>query len=202
MTEFVDDRGRSGQPGIVSRHCFSAGPYYDPARISFGPIVGVDEHLVAPGAGFDWHAHRGVHIGSWVLAGTLRHEDSSGEVRFVPPGVLFVQSTGPGVLRHTETNASDAEPLRFVQVTILAAGEPGVWLAKPPAVIAGVRVDVRRSFPARGPALALVLRGEFSAASGEPVRTGACVVLDRDDAVHFENQGGGEVLVLELLESE
>src|SRR5689334_21812487 len=46
--EYGDDRGRSEQPGIVSKHCFSAGPYYDPERIALGPIVGVDEHLVEP----------------------------------------------------------------------------------------------------------------------------------------------------------
>jgi len=102
MSDYLaDGRGRSSQPGIESWHSFSSGPYYDPDRMSLGPIVGVDEHLVAPGAGFDWHAHRGVHIASWVMAGTLWHEDDTGAAQLVNPGELFVQSTGDG-LRHRE----------------------------------------------------------------------------------------------------
>jgi hypothetical protein len=197
--EYGDDRGRSEQPGIVSRHCFSSGPYYDPERMSLGPIIGVDEHLVAPGAGFDWHAHRGVHIASWVLEGTLRHEDASGALRSVRPGTLFVQSTGPDVLRHTETNASDTEPLRFVQVTIVGGGEPGLRSLRPPTTVAGVAIDVRPDFPGRFPALALVLRGEF-VLDGRPVRPGACFVLGEGPAA--QATGDGEVLVLEVLGSE
>ncbi|HVU92949.1 MAG TPA: pirin family protein [Jatrophihabitans sp.] len=136
-----EERGRSSGPGIESWHSFSSGPYYDPSRISFGPVIGVDEHLVAPGAGFDWHAHRGVHIASWVLSGALRHEDSAGAVRVVRPGELFVQSTGTG-MRHREWNASADEPLRFVQITVLGDGEPGRAVRSLPAEVAGVRVAV------------------------------------------------------------
>ena len=115
------DRYRSDQPGITSWHCFSAGAHYDPDNVAFGPIIGVDEHLVAPGAGFGWHAHSGVEIVSWVLAGVLRHEDSNGDVRLVAAGERLVQSAGSGI-RHTETNASDTEPLRFVQTTLVDPG--------------------------------------------------------------------------------
>jgi len=141
MTDEDDDeRGRSSQPGIESWHCFSSGPYYDPARIAWGPVIGLDEHLVAPGAGFDWHAHRGVYIASWVLNGALWHEDSGGGSSLVTPGELFVQSTGSGI-RHREWNASD-EPLRFVQITIMAEAEPDTWSTSLPTEIAGVTVDV------------------------------------------------------------
>jgi redox-sensitive bicupin YhaK (pirin superfamily) len=131
--------GRSSQPGVESWHWLSSGPFYDPERVSFGAVVGVDEHLVAPGAGFDWHAHRGVHIASWILSGALRHDDSNGEAQVVGPGRLFVQSTGSGV-RHREWNASESVELRFVQVTILADGEPGCRFADLPATVAGVRI--------------------------------------------------------------
>ena len=145
----ADGRGRSSQPGIESWHSFSSGPYYDPERIAMGRLVGVDEHLVQPGAGFDWHAHRGVHTASWVLAGRLWHEDSGGSAQLVSPGALFVQSTGTGI-RHREWNASD-ESLRFVQITILADAEVGTWSAELPATVAGVRVDVVADEVAAGP---------------------------------------------------
>ena len=133
-------RFESTQPGIHTWHSFSAGAHYDPDNIAFGPIVGLDEHTVDPGAGFDWHGHRGVHIVSYILQGMLRHQDSDGAERFVGPGVLLVQSTGDGI-RHRETNACDTEPLRFVQITILGDGPRGIELVAPPAVVAGVHVD-------------------------------------------------------------
>ena len=93
-----------------------------------------------PGAGFDWHAHRGVHIATWVLAGTLWHEDSRGGSSLVTPRDLFVQSTGSGI-RHREWNAAD-EPLRFVQITILAEAEPDTWSTPLPTSVAGVSIEV------------------------------------------------------------
>jgi quercetin 2,3-dioxygenase len=138
-------RFRSEQPGITSWHCFSAGDFYDPDAVSFGPVVGLDEHRVAAGAGFDWHPHRGVQIASWVLAGTLRHEDAAG-VRLVGPGAVLVQRAGPGV-RHRETNASDVEPLRFVQTTVLGDAGPSVELMAPPVQVGPALLDVRPGLP-------------------------------------------------------
>jgi redox-sensitive bicupin YhaK (pirin superfamily) len=113
------DRIRSIQPGIVSMHCFSAGAHYDPDNLSFGAVIGCDEHLLAPGAGFDDHAHRGVEILSWVLSGTLSHRDSLGVSRELGVGEPMVQSAGGGI-RHSERNASDAVELRLIQTTVLA----------------------------------------------------------------------------------
>jgi len=115
------ERFESAQPGIVSWHCFSAGAHYDPDRIGVGPLIGVDEHLLAPGAGFASHAHRGVDIVSWVLDGALRHEDDLGQALIVRPGQVLVQCTGSGV-RHGETNASASRPLRIIQMTLLGDG--------------------------------------------------------------------------------
>lgn len=197
-TIFGDERGTSRQPGIVSRHCLSAGPYYDPEKINFGPVIGIDEHLVEPGAGFDWHGHRGVHIVSWILDGTLRHEDSNGEVRFVSPGVALVQATAGGV-RHTETNASEVDPLRFLQITIMSDAPAGVSELSLPGRVAGVRVDVRRRFPGSFPAVALVVRGEYTIEGGQRLGTGACRYLDRDDHMVYDAvTDDSAVLVLEF----
>lgn len=130
------------QPGIESWHRFSAGSYYDPDNVSFGPIIGFDEHRVDPGAGFDEHGHRGVHILSWVLDGELRHQDADGRVLYVPPGRLLVQSAGGGI-RHSETNASTEKPLRFLQIILLREAPASVWLDRPPIVVAGISVTVQ-----------------------------------------------------------
>jgi redox-sensitive bicupin YhaK (pirin superfamily) len=114
----ANQRGHTTQPGIESWHSFSAGPHYDRANVSFGALVGVDEHLVEPGAGFDWHTHNGVRIVSYVLAGTLRHEDMA-SVTDVGTGEVLTQEA-TSATRHAERNASRTEPLRFVQMTVLA----------------------------------------------------------------------------------
>jgi hypothetical protein len=150
--------------GITSWHCFSAGAHYDPQRLSFGPIVAFDEHLVAPGAGFDWHAHRGVTILSWVLAGTLRHEDGNALPGLVGPGSLFVQSGADGI-RHRETNASTTEPLRFLQITLLGADGTSVTAARPPCSVGRVSVSLPARYAGRGPALVFAIGAE--AGSGE-----------------------------------
>jgi quercetin 2,3-dioxygenase len=183
------DRFRTDQAGITTWHCFSAGAHYDPDNLSFGALVGVDEHLVQPGAGFDWHAHRGVRIVSWVLEGVLRHERSGGETRLVRPAELLVQSTRDGI-RHRETNASVAEPLRFVQTTVLDDA--------PAAARPTVGVDVHRAaFASDGsrPLHVFVARGEF-AGSGVSVRTGDSIRLREGDSVSLD--GAGELLVLAL----
>ena len=84
------------------------------------------------------------------MAGTLWHEDGTGAAQLVGPGQLFVQSTGEG-LRHREWNASDAESLRFVQITVLAEAEYAIWSADVPTTVAGVRVDVRADEPEPAP---------------------------------------------------
>jgi hypothetical protein len=115
-------RDHSVYDGIESWHCFSAGANYDPDNISFGALVGFDEHLVSAGAGFDWHAHRGVEIVSYVISGALRHEDDRGTYRIVRAGEIFMQSAADGI-RHRETNASSVDALRMVQMTVLSPAD-------------------------------------------------------------------------------
>ena len=112
------DRYETEQPGIVTRHCFSAGSHYDPSNLSFGPVIGVDDHLVAPGAGFDEHEHRGVEIISWIASGSLHHR--SGQVdQVINAGESLIQDATDG-LRHEERNGSSEVPLRLIQTTLLA----------------------------------------------------------------------------------
>ena len=172
----ADERYVSEHDGITSRHCFAAGAHYDPANISFGPLLAVDEHLLAPGAGFAEHAHRGVIIASWVLDGVLRHE-SGGRQRLVRAGELFLQDAGDGV-RHVERNASGTGQLRFVQTT---------WLAGAEARLDVVTADVDLG----GPVHLYVARGAFRA-EGQPLRPGDS--LRADEAVGII--GSGELLAL------
>lgn len=113
------DRTATYGDGITTRHGFSSGAHYDPENVSFGRLITHDLHVLAPGAGFDTHAHRGVEIVSWVLSGTLLHNDETA----VHHGTVQHLSAGRGV-EHSERNGG-ADELRFVQMSLLgAAGAP------------------------------------------------------------------------------
>lgn len=180
------ERYRTDAGAITSWHCFAAGGHYDPANVSFGALVGTDEHLLAPGAGFDWHEHRGVVITSYVLEGTLRHQ-SGGLDRLVRAGELLRQDASEGV-RHRETNGS-AGPLRFVQTT---------WLAGAPVVFELARGGLRLG----GWAHLFVAAGTFECADRE-LRAGDSVRVDAPleqpgPATPLELTGSGTLLVCRI----
>jgi len=114
----ADERYESEHDGIHTWHCFSAGAHYDPDNLSFGPLLGVDEHLLQPGAGFAEHAHRGVEIISWIAEGHLEHS-AGGQTQVINPDESLIQDTSE-VLEHAERNASSTEQLRLIQTTLAA----------------------------------------------------------------------------------
>jgi quercetin 2,3-dioxygenase len=141
------ERFRTTQPGIESWHVLSTGPHYEPARLRIGPLIGIDEHVLAPGARFAQHPHRGVDIVSWVVDGTLAHRGATSVL--VRPGAVLVQRTGTGI-RHEEGNASTTRRLRLVQMTLLASAdtEPATELTAAPVVLDAATLVVGPAAPA------------------------------------------------------
>jgi len=112
--------------GRVTHHSFSFGEHYDADRLDFGPMVCHDDHLLGSGRGFDTHRHRDLEIVTWVVAGALRHTDSSGATTVLEAGSVGVLSTGDGV-DHSE-HATETGPCRFVQMwlrPVAGESEPG-----------------------------------------------------------------------------
>jgi redox-sensitive bicupin YhaK (pirin superfamily) len=129
--------------GIRTASCFSFGAHFDPSNIGHGPLLACNDEVLAPGAGFAPHRHADVEIVTWVLSGTLRHEDDAGHRTDVPAGGVQRLSAGWGV-RHSERNASATSPLRFVQMWLRPdhyGGEPTYECGVPP-VPAGRTTDV------------------------------------------------------------
>lgn len=110
-------RGQVRTSWLDSRHSFSFGHFHDPQWMGFGSLRVINEDRVAPGAGFPPHRHANMEILSWVLEGALAHRDSSGGVGVIRAGEWQWMSAGHGV-EHSEYNASDTEPVHFLQIWI------------------------------------------------------------------------------------
>jgi hypothetical protein len=140
------DRFVDRAPGRRTLHAFSFGAHYDPERVSFGPMVCHDEHLLRSGDGFDTHQHADQVIVSWVLSGALTHTDSTGASVTLTPGQLGVLHAGDGV-EHSEVAA--APQTRFVQVWLSppAPGGPTSYAVVPAPATTGSFVEVAQPIP-------------------------------------------------------
>jgi quercetin 2,3-dioxygenase len=130
MTPEVDvrraaDRFTTKIDWLDSKHSFSFGHQHDPANIHHGLLLVNNDDTVRPGAGFETHPHRDMEIVTWVLTGSLVHQDSEGHSGLIYPGLAQRMSAGRGIL-HSEKNDSwrlggepHTEPVHFVQMWVV-----------------------------------------------------------------------------------
>ena len=114
---------------LDSRHSFSFGEHRDPGNTHHGLLLVNNDDVVSPGAGFETHPHRDMEIVTWVLQGSLVHQDSTGHNGLIYPGLAQRMSAGTGIL-HSEKNdswrggggvvtAKHADPVHFVQMWVV-----------------------------------------------------------------------------------
>lgn len=115
--------GRAERGRLSARHHFSFAEYRDPARMSFGELLAVNDDTIAPGGGFGTHGHADMEIITCVRQGAVTHADDQGNRGRTAAGDVQVMSAGSGV-RHSEHNYEDI-PARLYQIWI-APRETGV----------------------------------------------------------------------------
>lgn len=122
------DRAQSRISWLDSHHSFSFGSHYDPANTHHGLLLVNNDDVVKPGAGFETHPHREMEIVTWVLRGSLVHQDSTGHTGVIYPGLAQRMSAGTGIL-HSEKNDSwtlggneHQDPVHFVQMWVVPDG--------------------------------------------------------------------------------
>ncbi len=113
----ADSRGAAEHGWLHSKHSFSFASYYNPERMGFGLLRVLNDDLVEPGAGFPTHPHQDMEIISIPLSGSLRHQDSMGNVHQISAGEIQVMSAGTGIT-HSEYNGSNDDPVNFLQIWV------------------------------------------------------------------------------------
>ncbi|HKH88156.1 MAG TPA: pirin family protein, partial [Acidimicrobiales bacterium] len=111
---------------LDSKHSFSFGPHWDDANTHHGLLLVNNDDRVKAGTGFETHPHRDMEIVTWVMQGSLVHQDSEGNSGVLYPGLAQRMSAGTGI-RHSEKNdswriiggAPHGEEVHFIQMWVV-----------------------------------------------------------------------------------
>jgi redox-sensitive bicupin YhaK (pirin superfamily) len=181
---------------LESKHSFSFGSHYDPNNTHFGLLLVSNDDIVAPGTGFETHPHRDMEIVTWVLEGSLVHQDSEGHSGVIYPGLAQRMSAGAGIL-HSEKNDSwrlqggsaHDEPVHFVQMWVVpdeARIEPGYEQLDISAELdRGGLVTVASGLPAHRNQAAVRIKQRHAALFVARLATGESVSLPTAPYVHL-----------------
>lgn len=106
-----------------ARWHFSFGGYLDPRWMGVGSLRVFNDDRLVPGAVWPMHPHRDIESLTYVVEGHFGHDDSLGNDGTLEPGAAQVMRFSSRGALHSELNASDDEPMRFIQFWILPSEE-------------------------------------------------------------------------------
>ena len=197
MGPVVDIRRAADRPAtriswLDSKHSFSFGHHYDPDNTHHGLLLVNNDDIVQPGTGFETHPHRDMEIVTWVLRGSLVHQDSTGNTGVIYPGLAQRMSAGTGIL-HSEKNDS-AGPVHFVQMWVVP-DEPGIspgyqQLELDDELLRGRLVTIASGMPKHRDRSAITIHNRHAALHGARLPAGQAVELPHAPYLHLFMAGG------------
>jgi redox-sensitive bicupin YhaK (pirin superfamily) len=190
------DRAVTKIDWLDSKHSFSFGHNYDPDNTHHGLLLVNNDDIVKPGSGFETHPHRDMEIVTWVLRGSLVHQDSTGHSGIIYPGLAQRMSAGRGIL-HSEKNdswtldgsQSHTEPVRFVQMWVVpdeSGADPGYQqLEIDDELLSGGLITIASGMPEHRDAAAINIRNRYAALHGARLQAGDSVELPDAPYLHL-----------------
>jgi len=102
-----------------ARWHYSFDTYHDPEYMQFGTMRVFNDDRLIPGAIWPLHPHRDIEGLTYVVEGSFGHQDDVGGAPGpLPAGSVQRMTLGSGAW-HSEQNASETEPMRFIQIWIM-----------------------------------------------------------------------------------
>lgn len=192
----ADDRAKTKISWLDSKHSFSFGGHYEPDNTHHGLLLVNNDDVVTPGSGFDTHPHRDMEIVTWVLRGSLVHQDSTGHSGVIYPGLAQRMSAGRGIM-HSEKNdswtltgdQSHSEPVHFVQMWVVP-DESGIapgyqQMEIDDELLRGKLVTIASGMPQHSGEAAIAIRNRYAALHGARLDAGQSVELPEAPYLHL-----------------
>jgi hypothetical protein len=196
----ADERVKTRLGWLDSKHSFSFGRHYDQANTHHGLLLVNNDDIVKPGTGFETHPHQDMEIVTWVLQGSLVHQDSEGHTGVIYPGLAQRMSAGTGIL-HSEKNDSwrlagpgqddvaHRDPVHFVQMWVVPDErgiDPGYeQLEIDHELLSGGLVTVASGMPEHDGAAAIRIKNRYAALHVARLRSGQSVQLPEAPFLHL-----------------
>ena len=189
------ERYQTGIAWLDSKHSFSFGRHYDPANTSHGLLLVNNDDIVQAGSGFETHPHQDMEIVTWVLQGSLVHQDSTGHHGVIYPGLAQRMSAGTGIL-HSEKNDAyqleagrAQEPVHFVQMWVVpdqSGLQPGYeQLEIGDELLSGGLVPVASGMAKHDGAAAIRIQNRSAALHAARLQAGQSVALPEAPFLHL-----------------
>jgi len=191
----ADERFKTRIDWLDSKHSFSFSRHYDPKNTHHGLLLVNNDDIVNPGTGFETHPHRDMEIVTWVLTGSLVHQDSTGHSGVIYPGLAQRMSAGTGIL-HSEKNDSwrlqgeqHSEPVHFVQMWVVP-DERGITpgyeqLEIDHDLLSGGLITVASGMGKHDGAAAIRIKNRYAALHAARLQAGQSVQLPEAPFLHL-----------------
>ena len=200
----ADDRFKSRFGWLDSKHSFSFGHHFNPANTHHGLLLVNNDDVVDPGTGFDTHPHRDMEIVTWVLEGSLVHQDSTGHSGVIYPGLAQRMSAGRGIL-HSEKNDSwrlggeaHSDPVRFIQMWVVPDEQnitPGYeQLEIDHELLSGGLIPVASGMDKHDGEAAIRIKNKYAALYAARLQSGQAIELPDAPFLHLFVPRGSVVL--------